>query len=250
MIFSINKPADITSFDCIRIVKNIFRHPEEYKQEVDWQNIIHQYQGGKIGHAGTLDPFANGVLVICTDQDTKKISAIQSAPKEYQALIKLGMVSNTYDVEGNITKTKQIRTKPDKTIIKNILKTNFNGEILQTPPVFSAKKIQGKRAYQLARAGQDVKMIPKKVVIYNIGVKKYDYPDLELLIECGSGTYIRSIAHDLGQLLGTGGYCHALTRSRVGEYGIENSISLPTDMVTQFQDKYRKQTNSKLKSQN
>jgi len=250
MILNILKPQFITSYDCIRMLKYLFRHPDQFTDDKTWSKISAQYQGGKIGHAGTLDPFAEGVLVICTDKDTKKIPEIQSQPKEYQALVKLGQVSDTYDVEGKITKTAKNLEKPDKTNVEKILKSHFTGEIMQTPPAFSAKKIKGKRAYQLASAGKRVKLAPKKVIIYNIGVNKYGYPDLELTIECGSGTYIRSIAHDLGKILKTGGYCHSLTRTRVGEYQIENSITLPEVLIKQYQEKYRTRKKSKLKTEN
>lgn len=240
MIINIFKPAGITSFDVIRIIKFIFRHPEQFKSDPIWQKIITNYQGGKIGHAGTLDPFAEGVLIVATDQDTKKITEIQSQTKEYQTKLKLGYISDTYDINGDIIPVRAtlavapsvgaIHELPLQKI-KNTLISHFIGEISQTPPIFSAKKIDGQRAYKLARAGKSVKLAPKKVVIYSIGVNSYNYPDLDLTINCSSGTYIRSIAHDLGQLLGFGAYCHSLIRTKIGEYDTKNSISLPDEQI-------------------
>jgi tRNA pseudouridine55 synthase len=239
MIINLYKPTGITSFDCIRIIKFIFKYPEKFADNNDWQNIIKKYKGGKIGHAGTLDPFAEGVLVICTDQDTKNISQIQAKQKEYAANIKLGFASDTYDLDGHIVQTYHGTSLCDLNInkISKILQNNFTGEILQTPPIFSAKKINGKRAYDLARQGISVKLEPKKVIIYNIDVNNYNFPNLELTINCSSGTYIRSIAHDLGQLLKIGAYCYSLTRTKIGDYHIDNSISLPDDQVTFYQNK-------------
>ncbi len=230
MILNLFKPVGITSYDCIRILKFIFRYPDKFSHIPEWQEVIEKYEGGKIGHAGTLDPFAEGVLIICTDKDTKKISEIQSMQKEYIAGIKFGFVSDTYDVDGNIQQIEKSCELSQKDI-QEMLVTNFTGEISQTPPSFSAKKINGERAYKLARAGKSVKLEPKKVLIYNIGVNKYEYPDLEITVNCGSGTYIRSIAHDLGQELNNGAYCHSLIRTKIGEYDFEKSIKLPPDQI-------------------
>ncbi|MFA4930712.1 MAG: tRNA pseudouridine(55) synthase TruB [Patescibacteria group bacterium] len=226
MIINLNKPTGITSFDCIRILKKQFYNQGQ--------------KPPKIGHAGTLDPFASGVLIICTNGDTKRISQIQNQPKEYLATIKLGFASNTYDIEGHIIESSadNSATKPALDVITNILTRNFTGEIWQTPPVFSAKKVNGQRAYHLARQGISVKLAPKKVVIYNIGVNYYRYPFLQLKIGCSQGTYIRSIAHDLGQILKIGAYCHQLIRTRVGEYRLEQASDLPADLVSEYQKKY------------
>lgn len=226
MIQNIYKPTGLTSFDCIRILK------KEYYQKGE--------KPPKIGHAGTLDPFADGVLIICTEKDTKIITEIQKQPKEYLATIKFGFISNTYDVEGNIQEALHAASLPRLTIsdIKKIIAEYFIGPINQTPPQFSAKKINGHRAYHLARQGISVKLQPKKVIIYNIGVNYYRYPYLKITINCSTGTYIRSIAHDLGQKLKIGAYCHQLTRTKIGEYKINDSKKLPGDMVKQYQAKY------------
>ncbi|HPN67479.1 MAG TPA: tRNA pseudouridine(55) synthase TruB [bacterium] len=237
MFINLYKPSGVSSYDCIRIIKFIFKYPEKFADNNDWQKIIKEYKGGTIGHAGTLDPFADGVLIVCTDQDTKSITDIQNQPKEYQTIIKLGASSNTYDIEGIITPQKN-KFIPTQSAIIEVIKQSLIGEINQYPPSFSAKKINGQRAYQLARQNISVKLSPKKVIIYNIDVNDYAHPDLQLTIKCSSGTYIRSIAHDLGQLLQTGAYCHSLSRLAIGTYRYVDSIPLPQDQIAFFQNKY------------
>ncbi len=240
MILNIHKPTGLTSYDCIRIIKNVKKNDLPWLDKIESRQIFVK----KIGHAGTLDPFADGVLVICTDQDTKKINSIQSQPKEYLATIKLGYISSTYDPEGDITEIDNSQFQPTKSQIAKIISEDFIGEINQTPPIFSAKKINGQRAYLLARHNKTVKLTPKKVIIYKVDIINYSYPNLDLKITCGSGTYIRSIAHDLGQILKSGGYCSKLTRTRVGEYQIENSNHLPKNLVAKYKNKYLNKTNS------
>ena len=193
----------------------------------------------KIGHAGTLDPFADGVLLVCTDKDTKKISELQLLPKNYLATFILGYESDTYDTEGNISKNYP-QYIPSLPKINKIIRENFVGEISQLPPIFSAKKINGQPAYKLARLGKKINLKPKKVIIYNIGVNNYSYPYLSLSITCGSGTYIRSIAHDLGRITKTGAFCLSLTRDRIGEYTVAQSIRLPSELIKKFRSKYKK----------
>ncbi len=238
MILNIYKPTNITSYDCIRIIKKIKKDNIPWLKNVISSNIFTK----KIGHAGTLDPFAEGVLVICTDTDTKKIIEIQSQPKEYLATIKFGFTSSTYDPEGDIVEVKNYQPLPTKQQIAKIISENFIGEISQMPPIFSAKKINGQRAYQLARNNKTVKLSPKKVIISEIEIIKYKYPNLQLKITCGSGTYIRSIAHDLGQILKTGGYCTNLIRTRVGEWEQKNSHHLPSDPINSLRHLKSRQT--------
>ena len=230
MILNIYKPTNITSYDCIRIIKKIKKDNFPWLKNINSSDIF----TNKIGHAGTLDPFAEGVLVICTDSDTKKITEIQSQSKEYLATIKFGFTSSTYDPEGDIVVVENFQPLPTKQQITEIISKNFIGEISQIPPIFSAKKINGQRAYQLARNNKTVKLSPKKVIIYDIEIIKYKYPNLQLKITCGSGTYIRSIAHDLGQILKIGGYCTDLIRTRVGEWEQKNSYHLPPNLINSF----------------
>lgn len=181
----------------------------------------------KIGHAGTLDPLASGVLVIGVGREaTKQLNTLIKTDKEYIAEIKFGQVSSTMDEEG----TKEIKYKSEPknfnlNIIKNELK-NFLGKIEQTPPKYSALKINGQSAYKLARKGKDFDLKKRTVIIYNIKILKYKWPYLKIKVHCGSGVYIRSLAHDLGTNLHTGAYLSNLERTRVGNYTIIDTVNL------------------------
>lgn len=177
----------------------------------------------KIGFAGTLDPIASGLLIVAISNATKFLDAFHFLNKIYIAKIELGKISDTYDIEGDIKNVK-INKKPDIAEIKNMLDRNFTGEILQTPPIFSAKKINGKNAYELARKGKQVKVKPVKIKINSIKIKKYKFPFLDLEINCSRGTYIRSIANDLGKKLKTGGILAKLQRTKIGNFDIKNAI--------------------------
>ncbi|HNV97016.1 MAG TPA: tRNA pseudouridine(55) synthase TruB [bacterium] len=177
----------------------------------------------KIGFSGTLDPIASGLLIFAISNATKFLDAFHFLDKIYIAKIELGKTSDTYDSEGNIKNIK-VDKKPTLIEIKNIVDKNFTGEILQIPPIFSAKKINGKNAYELARKGEDVKIKPIKIKINNLKIKKYKYPFLELEINCSKGTYIRSIANDLGKKLKTGGILVELRRTQVGNFNLKNAI--------------------------
>lgn len=176
------------------------------------------------GHAGTLDPLATGVLVICLGWTTRLVEYIQSMKKVYKTVIMLGANSATDDSEGPIDEI-MVERAPTLMEIQTALK-HFEGEILQTPPSVSAARINGKRSYKLARKGQPELPTPKNVQVSSIHVVKYEYPLLELEITCGKGTYIRSIARDLGQRLKTGGYVLELERTSIGIFTLENSQSL------------------------
>jgi len=178
----------------------------------------------KIGHAGTLDPLASGVLVVGIGREaTKKLASIVKKEKEYLAKIRLGMTSTTDDEEGEKTKVKVSRIPTFKEIQKAVAK--FEGEILQTPPIYSAVKINGQKAYKLARKGQKPKLEPRKVLIKEIKILEYEWPYLKLRIVTGPGVYIRALARDLGQLLKTGGYLAELERTRVGDFTKEDAIN-------------------------
>ncbi|MBU0727976.1 tRNA pseudouridine(55) synthase TruB [Patescibacteria group bacterium] len=200
----INKPSGWTSFDVVAKIRN--------KLGVK-----------KVGHTGTLDPLATGVLVLCLGKATKLAQQITDTSKEYIAEITFGATSTTDDAEGAISQITNNKLQITK--IEDALK-DFEGEIMQTPPPFSAKKIGGKRAYKLAREGKEVKLEARPVTISEIEILDYKWPKLSLRIACGKGTYIRSIARDLGDKLGVGGYLSALQRTRVGEYKIEQSVTV------------------------
>ncbi len=195
-------------------------------------DIIDQLRGitgvKKIGHAGTLDPMARGVLVVAIGRDyTKEISKYRKAEKEYEAKIELGKKSDTDDAEGELeaTNPEEIPTKEE--VENELLK--FKGLITQKPPIYSAVKINGTPSYKLARQGKNPSPPPRRVEVKDIKLKEYDYPLVRIWVKTGSGVYIRSIARDLGESLSTGGILTELTRTRVGKFNLKNSIH-PEDL--------------------
>ena len=178
-------------------------------------------RGVKVGHAGTLDPFASGVLVLCVGSATKLADYVQAQPKRYTTQITLGATSTTCDTEGDITATPPeiFPTVDDVTAALG----EFIGEISQIPPAYSAIHVNGQRAYKLARAGKEVEIPSRQVTIYEINLIRFEYPLLEIEVRCGSGTYIRSLARDIGNALDAGGYCSGLRRDGVGEFEIGNA---------------------------
>jgi len=206
-ILIINKPAGPTSHDIVDEIRKI----SGIKQ---------------VGHTGTLDPFAEGLLIILVGKATKLQSHFMNMNKTYLAALKLGKTTDTYDITGiksQITSTKlQTITKSQ---IQNILNT-FIGEIEQMPPAFSAIKIKGHKAYELARKGIKPNLQSRKVKIYDIKILDYKYPKLEIEVKCGKGTYIRSLAHDIGQKLNRGAYLEKLVRTQIGKFDIKNSVKM------------------------
>lgn len=206
-ILVINKPIGPTSHDIVDEVRRITGIK-------------------RVGHAGTLDPFAEGVLVILIGPATKFQSRFMEMPKIYVATLRLGTTSDTYDIAGiksQITSTKSQTIS--KSQIQEIL-NSFIGETEQMPPVFSAIKIKGKKAYELARKGIKPELKPRKVKIYEVRSRKYKWPYLEIEVKCGKGTYIRSLAHDIGQKLSCGAYLEKLIRTEVGKFNIKNSVKI------------------------
>jgi tRNA pseudouridine55 synthase len=182
-------------------------------------------RGVKIGHAGTLDPFATGVLLLLVGRATKQSDSLMGQPKQYQATIRLGASTPTDDLDSPATPVPgAIMPTPERLAAEL---ARFVGEIEQRPPAYSALWIAGRRAYDLARAGQSVELKPRKVRIDAIELLDYRPPDVVVRIDCGKGTYIRAIARDLGEALGTGGYLTALRRTRVGGFRVEEAVSLP-----------------------
>ena len=189
----------------------------------------------KIGHAGTLDPLAEGVLVVGIGREaTKKLNDLVKKEKEYLAKIRLGVESTTDDAEGEKKEIK-VSKIPSLDEIGKVI-SSFEGEILQTPPIFSAVKVQGKEAYKLARKGKIPKLSPRKVEIKEIKILKYRWPHLELRVITGPGVYIRALARDIGKKLGTGGYLSDLERVRVGDFTKERSIT-PQEFRDRKRDK-------------
>ncbi|OGJ48827.1 tRNA pseudouridine(55) synthase TruB [Candidatus Peregrinibacteria bacterium RIFOXYA2_FULL_33_7] len=196
-VFAVDKPIGMTSFDVVRKLKKIL-------------NVK------KIGHGGTLDPLATGILVIGVGKGTKRLQQCIDGDKEYIAEIKFGEKSATFDREGPISKANEEKLK----IVDEKILDVFRGEILQTPPIYSAKKIKGVRASDRVRSGQEVKLEPQKVKIYELEVLNFDQENqiLKIRVVCSKGTYIRSLANDIGEELGVGGYLWDLRRVRVGEF--------------------------------
>ncbi|WP_292010781.1 tRNA pseudouridine(55) synthase TruB [Chryseobacterium sp.] len=210
-IFLLDKPLDWTSFQAVNKMK--------YKLKREF-NLPKKF---KIGHAGTLDPRATGLLIVCSGKFTKKIPEIQDAPKEYWTEIKIGVQTESYDTEKPEILPRDISHISQEDIIESLNK--FVGEIEQKPPVFSAIKIDGERAYNLARAGEEVEMKSRKTTIFYIEDITINFPYISFLVGCSKGTYIRSLAHDIGQDLGVGAYLTQLRRTKIGDYTIENATT-------------------------
>lgn len=202
---NIYKPVGMTSHDVVSVLRRVTK----IKQ---------------IGHTGTLDPFAEGVLPICIGKATRLIEYLQD-DKEYLATVQFGVATNTFDLDGEKVFTSD--KKVSRYDIKEGLKS-FEGEILQLPPIFSAIKVKGKKLYEYARKGEEVEIQPRKVVIENIELKNFDeeLQQAQILLKCSKGTYIRSIANDLGKNLGCGGYLIKLIRTQAGKFRVENSVQL------------------------
>jgi tRNA pseudouridine55 synthase len=204
-ILLINKPKGITSYDVIRRLKPLF----EKKQ--------------KIGHGGTLDPFATGLMIIMLGKGTKLFDTFQKAKKSYKVIGEFGYETDSYDVTGE--KTFESDKKIEKEELSEVL-GEFRGEILQMPPAFSAKRINGRRAYELAREKQKFELKPKKVHINDLQLTKFNFPEFELTIECSSGTYIRSLVVDIARELKTFATPVELCRESIGEYTLKDAVSL------------------------
>ena len=213
----IDKPAGWTSFDVVAKIRGHIRRG--YTK----QRIKPTKRQLKVGHAGTLDPFATGLLVILLGDATKKATEFLKLDKVYEAEIILGQESTTGDPEGELTAVSN--TKPTAEEVQAVLAA-FTGEIRQRPPIFSAIKINGQRAYKLARDGKEVEVPERTVTIHSLELLDYAYPSLKIRTHVGSGTYIRSLAVDIGKALGTGAYCGALRRTRIADWSIDDAERL------------------------
>jgi tRNA pseudouridine55 synthase len=204
-LFNVNKPPGRTSRDVVDSLERLTAP-------------------SRAGHAGTLDPLASGVLVICVGQATRLIQYVQRMPKKYRAAFLLGRRSETDDVEGDVQVLADAPI-PSRAMLLDVL-PQFLGEIQQRPPAHSAIKVGGRRAYRLARAGATVELGPRPVMIHSIEIRRYEHPDLELDVECGSGTYIRALGRDLAAALGTAAVMSALERTAIGGFRIDNAVPL------------------------
>ena len=215
----VNKPAGWTSFDAVAYVR---KHADTASLRTDSKQ-----KRVRVGHAGTLDPFATGLLIIGVGREaTKQLDQCKAMPKTYQAVIMLGKTSTTQDKTGVITENTITDTQiPDKDKITEVLQSMTCIQ-MQTHPMFSAKKRNGQRLYTLARKGIEVERKPNQVEITGIHLLEYSWPLLTIEVECSAGTYIRTLAQDIGEKLGTGAYCQELTRTRIGPYSLSNAINL------------------------
>lgn len=210
-ILLFDKELDWTSFDLVRKLRNFLCRQTGIKKL-------------KVGHAGTLDPKATGLMIVCTGKETKNIDQIQAKEKEYVAIIKLGATTPSYDLE-----TAENETFPTDHLTPELLKStleNFIGEIDQIPPLFSAVKIEGKRAYEHARNGSDMVLAPKKITISELELLNFSKEEITLRIVCSKGTYIRALARDLGNDLQSGAYLVGLIRTRIGDLKLEDAWNI------------------------
>ena len=205
-IISISKPLEWTSMEVVRRVKRLTKQK-------------------RVGHAGTLDPQATGVLPICFGQATRIMEYLVDSPKVYKAVIQLGVSTDTYDSQGQVTEQNDPSSVTQEDVEREM--DAFRGTFLQVPPMYSALKRDGERLYNLARAGKEVVREPREVEIYRSEITAWQPPDVEMVVECGRGMYIRSLAHDLGAALGCGAHLKELVRLRTGPFDIGNSTSMP-----------------------
>ena len=210
-VLFIDKPLTWTSFDVVNKIRKSLRHHLGIKKI-------------KVGHAGTLDPLATGLVIICTGKATKQIMQYQDLDKVYEAQIRLGATTPSFDLETEID-----RNFPWEHISPELIEeaiSSLTGEQDQMPPIFSAKSVDGKRAYAMARKGKTLELKPQRIRISQLKVLKTTLPDLSLLVECSKGTYIRSLARDLGEKLDSGAHLTGLRRTRIGPYEVNNAISI------------------------
>lgn len=204
-IILVNKPVGWTSYKVVDKIKRWFKVR-------------------KVGHGGTLDPFAEGLLIIATQNKTKELSKIIELDKEYEGVMELGVITPSYDVETEIIERRSLNGISEEKIKETV--KYFIGEIEQIPPMYSAVKYKGKPLYKLARKGLNVERKPKKVKIYDFQILNVSLPEVKFRVRCSKGTYIRSLVHDFGERLGCGAYLKSLMRTRIGNYKIEDALTI------------------------
>lgn len=216
-VFYVDKPYGWTSFDAVKRIRG----------------VLHKRTGRKrlkVGHAGTLDPLATGVLIVCSGRATKRIDELQAGEKEYVATLQLGATTPSFDLETEID-----ATYPWQHITRELIASvlpRFTGTVMQVPPVFSAVKVDGRRAYKFARKGREVELKPKELVISELELVDWEPPLLTIRVACSKGTYIRALARDIGQALQSGAHLTALRRTRVGSVTIDQCRSI--DNIVEF----------------
>jgi len=219
VIIPVDKASGWTSFDVVNKIRSLLKYRFDLKKI-------------KVGHAGTLDPLATGLVLICTGKATRRILELQAAEKEYMAEIHLGETTPSFDLETGINGSFPVEHISRKLVEEKLL--SFTGELLQQPPAFSAKWKDGQRAYNLARKGQEPNLDPVMVSIRENELISFDLPDIVVRIICGKGTYIRSFANDLGKELNSGAYLKKLQRTRIGDYTLAKALT-----INEFTDKIK-----------
>ncbi len=217
VVIPINKPYEWTSFDVVKKVKNQIGKKLRQTLNIRLKNF-------KVGHAGTLDPLAEGLVLVCTGKATKKINDLMADEKEYIATIEVGRTTPSYDLETEYDKSFSTEHINEE-LVKEVLKS-FIGEQDQIPPVYSAKNVNGKRAYDYARQGEEIELKANKINIYELELLEYKFPIIRIKIVCSKGTYIRSLAYDIGKKLKSGAHLVRLVRTRIGSYKLHSSLTI------------------------
>lgn len=215
-ILLVDKPLGWTSFDVVNKIRSTI------KQTLDIKKI-------KVGHAGTLDPLATGLLIICTGKFTKKIDSFQGQDKIYVGSMYLGATTPSFDKETEVNQTFNTASITKQQLTKTVVQ--FIGKIEQTPPIYSAVKVDGKRAFNYARKDKEVKLKSRQVTIHQFDLLNFDLPEIDFLVNCSKGTYIRSLVNDFGAALNNGAYMSSLRRTAIGEYSVNNAYSV--DEITE-----------------
>ena len=210
-VLLIDKPLNWTSFQVVNKIRWLI------KQQFEIKKI-------KVGHAGTLDPLATGLLILCTGKFTKKIESYQAQVKEYTGTITLGATTPSYDLESEANQTFNISGITKEDILQNT--QHFIGEIQQQPPIFSALKKDGKRLYEYAREGEHVEIPKRAITINEFKITNIDIPNVEFRVVCSKGTYIRSLAHDFGKMLNNGAHLSSLRRTKIGDFSVDNAVGV------------------------
>lgn len=214
-IILIDKPTHMTSFGVVARVRRVLTQQAGKKV--------------KVGHTGTLDPFATGLMILVVGKECKNAGNYSKLDKVYEATIRLGQTSSTGDPEGEITDVSN--AEPSKEEVEAVLK-QFSGEVTQRPPIYSAIKVNGERAYKLARKGEEVEIPLRNITIYSLELVDYSYPELKIRTHVSSGTYIRTLAQDIGQALETGAYCSELRRTKIADYDVNSTDDSFKELLT------------------
>ncbi|XMB34051.1 tRNA pseudouridine(55) synthase TruB [Candidatus Saccharibacteria bacterium oral taxon 955] len=216
-VLFIDKPSGMTSFGVVARIRRVLSKQEGKKV--------------KVGHTGTLDPFATGLMIIVVGKECRNAGHYTKLDKVYEATVTLGQTSTTGDPEGEVNIYRPEVIVPTREQVERVLE-KFTGEIRQRPPIFSAIKIDGQRAYKLARDGREIEMPERKVLVYSLELVSYVYPELKICVHVSSGTYIRSLAVDIGEALGTGAYCSGLRRTKIGKWDVDDASQLEEFGIT------------------